>query len=134
MFEILLEQRAPCNLPDLKGMSAPPRSLNLNRQRKLLESDPRFCVYQDGTVFSANAAGSFVPRYQVRLSDGHVWLEHVYDCLLATGNALGFPELNAKVQPPDEIADWSTQKELLAKVSSNEMGLGFRVQSHGPRR
>lgn len=113
VFVGLNNSGAPIGLPDLKQISAPPRSLSrLCEQRRLLVQDTRFDVYQDGKTDEG------VPRYQVWFSnDPHVWLDRVYQALSNAESALGFSELNAWVPAPDEISDWKSQKELLAQVS-----------------
>lgn len=116
VFVGLNNSGVPISLPDLKQISAPPRSLSrLSEQRRLLVQDSRFDVYQDGKTDEG------VPCYQVWFSnDPQVWLNRVYQALSDAESALGFSELNSWVPAPDEISDWKSQKELLAQVSRNE--------------
>ena len=114
VFAALFEETEPCHLPDLKEIAPPPRSLSrYGDQRRALEQDSRFVVFQDGVTEEG------VPRYCVTLSDQEVWLAQVFDYLLSCGVALGFPEINGAVPAPMEISKWSSQRELLAKVSTS---------------
>jgi len=113
VFEALFQEPDPFDFPDLKEIAPPPRSLSrYGDQRRALEQDSRFVVFQDGVTVDK------VPRYRVTISPAQEWLEKVFHYLFSCEVALGFPEINERVPAPMEIGNWSSQRELLSQVST----------------